>query len=60
MRCEISRDALDDNFDGDGKDKLQVFRVNRTVIEDFARKKYLAGQTESDGSVLIRTLDFHT
>ena len=25
-----------------------------------ARKKYLAGQTEPDGSVLICTLEFHT
>lgn len=59
MRCEISRQALDDNFAGDGKDKLQVFLANRKAIEDFARNKYLAGQTEPDGSILIRTLDFH-
>jgi hypothetical protein len=59
VRCEISRQALDDNFAGDGKDKLQVFRTNRKAIEDFARKKYLAGQTESDGSILIRTLDLY-
>ena len=57
VRCEISRRALDDNFAGDGKDKLQVFRANRKAIEDFARKKYLAGQTELDGSILIRILD---
>jgi hypothetical protein len=59
VRCEISRQALDDNFAGDGKDKLQVFRTNRKAIEDLARKKYLAGQTESDGSILIRTLDLY-
>ena len=59
VRCEISRQALDDNFAADGKDKLQVFRTNRKAIEDFARKKYLAGQTESDGSILIRTLDLY-
>jgi hypothetical protein len=57
VRCEISREALDDNFRGDGKDKVQVFRANRKAIEEFARKKYLAGQIEPDGSVLIRTLD---
>jgi hypothetical protein len=57
VRCEISQEALDDHFGGDGKDKLQVFRANRKAIEDFARKKYLAGQIEPDGSVLIRTLD---
>jgi hypothetical protein len=59
VRCEISRPALDDNFAGDGKNKLQVFRTNRKAIEDFARKKYLAGQTESDGSILVRTLDLY-
>jgi hypothetical protein len=59
VRCEISQEALDDNFDGDGKDKVQVFRANRRAIEEFARQKYLAGQIEPDGSVLIRTMDFH-
>jgi hypothetical protein len=59
VRCEISRQALDDNFRGDGKDKVQVFRADRKAIEEFARQKYLAGQIEPDGSVLIRTLDLH-
>ena len=59
VRCEISQEALDDNFKGDGKDKVQVFRANRKAIEEFARKKYLEGQMEPDGSVLIRTLDLH-
>jgi hypothetical protein len=57
VRCEISREALDDHFGGDGKDKLQVFRANRKAIDGYARQKYLAGRTESDGSVLIQTLD---
>jgi hypothetical protein len=57
VRCQISREALDDHFGDDGKDKLQVFRANRKAIEEFARKKYLTGQIEPDGSVLIRTLD---
>jgi Fic family protein len=57
VRCEISREALDDHFHGDGKDKLQVFRNNREAIEREARLKYLADRREADGSVLIRTLD---
>jgi hypothetical protein len=57
VRCEISREALDDHFGGDGKDKVEVFRANRRAIEEIARGKYLAGQTEPDGSVLIRTLE---
>ena len=57
IRCEISREALDDHFGGDGKDKLEIFRANRAAIEQEARKKYLAGRTEPDGAVLIRTAD---
>ena len=57
MRCEISQEALDDHFGGDGKDKVEVFRANRKAIEEIARRKYLAGQTEPDGSVLIRTVE---
>ena len=57
VRCAISREALDDHFRGDGKDKLEVFRANRQVIEQEARRKYLNGETEPDGSVLIRTGD---
>ena len=57
VQCAISREALDDHFNGDNKDKLEVFRANRQAIDEEARKKYLAGATEPDGSVLIRTLD---
>ena len=55
--CAISQEALDDHFNGGDKDKLEVFRANRQAIEEEARKKYLDGATEPDGSVLIRTLD---
>ena len=55
--CAISREALDDHFQGDHKDKLEVFRANRRAIEQEARRKYLNGETEPDGSVLIRTMD---
>jgi len=57
VRCEISREALDDDFHGDNRDRLEVFRANRQAIEREARQKYLAGRTEPDGSVLIRTGD---
>jgi hypothetical protein len=55
VRCEISREALDDHFHGDNKDKLEVFRANRRAVDEIARRKYLAGDTEVDGSLLIRT-----
>ena len=57
VQCAINQEALDDYFKGDNKDKLEVFRTNRQAIEEEARKKYLAGATETDGSVFIRTLD---
>jgi hypothetical protein len=55
VQCAISTAALDDHFHGDNEDKVEVFRASRRAIEEIARRKYLAGDTEPDGSVLIRT-----
>jgi hypothetical protein len=55
VRCAINREALDDDFAADNRDKVEVFRENRKVIEDAARQKYLAGDTETDGSILIHS-----
>ena len=57
VHCAISREALDDHFQGDNRDKLEVFRSNRKTVEEEARRKYLGRNTERDGSVLIRTSD---
>jgi transcriptional regulator with XRE-family HTH domain len=57
IRCAISRETLEDHFKGDKKDPLKVFRANRERIEHEARRKYLDGRLESDGSILIRTVD---
>jgi uncharacterized protein DUF1488 len=57
VRCAISGEALDDHFKGDGRDKLDVFRRHGKTIEQESRRKYLAGDTEADGSILIRTSD---
>ena len=57
IRCAISREALDDHFRGDNRKKLDVFRENSRAIEEIARRKYLAGRVEPDGSVLVRTAD---
>jgi len=56
VRCAISREALDDDFAGDNRDKVEVFLENRKVIEEAVRRKYLAGDTE-DGSILIHSGD---
>lgn len=57
ITCAISREALDDHFGGDNKDKLKVFNANRDRIEHEARRKYLARRVESDGSVIIKSID---
>lgn len=57
VRCGISRETLEDHFNGDDKDMLKVFNANRTRIEYEARRKYLAGRLERDLSVMIRTID---
>jgi hypothetical protein len=55
VRCAISREALDDDFVGDNREKVEVFRENRAAIEQGARQKYAAGDTETDGSILIHS-----
>jgi len=57
IRCAISREALEDHFDGNTNDPLKVLRANRDRIEHEARRKYLDGRMEADGSILIRTGD---
>jgi len=54
VRCVITREALDDHFHGD---KLEVFTANRQAIEQEVRRKYNAGDTEVDGSILIHSDD---
>jgi hypothetical protein len=55
VRCGISREALEDHFGGDNRDLVEVFQEHRKEIEERVRHKYLAGDSERDGSVLIRT-----
>lgn len=58
VRCRISREALDDHFsDGDKLKPEAAFKKHRKEIEALARRKYLSGQREPDGSVFLRTLD---
>jgi transcriptional regulator with XRE-family HTH domain len=57
IRCGISREALEDHFNGDDKDMLKVFNANRTLIEYEARRKYLAGKLERDLSLMIKATD---
>ena len=54
VKFKISREALDDHFSD--RDRLRpedAFLKHRGEIQSLARRKYLTGQVESDGSVLI-------
>jgi hypothetical protein len=55
VRSAISREALDDDFRGDGRDKVEVFQENRAAIEQGVRQRYAGGDTETDGSVLVHS-----
>jgi hypothetical protein len=58
VRFRISREALGDHFSK--SDRLRpdaAFKKHRREIEGLARRKYLLGRKEPDGTVLIKTLD---
>jgi len=58
--CAITGDALAAHFGANGtgsRARLAAFRDNRRRIEDLARQKYAARQTERDGSVFVRSSD---
>lgn len=58
IRCRISREALDDHFsDGDRLRPEAAFRKYRPAIEALVRRKYLVGQAENDGTVLLDTTE---
>jgi hypothetical protein len=57
ITCWMSNEALEDHFHGEGKNPLKVFQANRETIEHEARRKFLAGMLEADGSVLLKTED---
>lgn len=58
VRCKISREALEDHFSERGRLRAEpAFEKYRRDIEAVARRKYLTGQREPDGSILIRTLE---
>lgn len=55
--CEISREALNDCFNGDGQDPMKTFTENQLAIEHEARRKYIDGQVDAEGTVSIKSED---
>ncbi len=58
IRCSITSEALIDYFQGDKKSLIKVFQTHRNSIQHAARRKYLAGDNEADGSILLKATDF--
>src|SRR5262249_5900712 len=61
IECAISREALEDHFGADDEldveGRLEVFRRNRSLIEQLAREKFLTWPVEKPNSTLIGTLE---
>ncbi|MBI2343836.1 MAG: DUF1488 family protein [Deltaproteobacteria bacterium] len=58
IRCCISEETLKDRFPNDGWTFITIFQRNRPVIEQMARRKYLAGKIDEDGSITIQSVDW--
>jgi transcriptional regulator with XRE-family HTH domain len=57
VQCAIPLETLEDRFGRNLRDPIAVFKTNREAIEQCARRKYLRGGAEPDGSILIRVSD---
>jgi len=57
VRCVITNEALDDHFQGAGKNKLEVFRANRSPSSRRYGRQYNAGDTKWMGLFSIHSGD---
>jgi len=60
VRCGVTREALEDHFGADGKDRkerLESFRRNQSRIELMVKTKYLSWPVEQPDAVLLKTPD---
>jgi len=60
VRCAVSREALDDHFGADGRDRkghLDSFQRSRSRIELMAKAKYLCWPVEQSDVVLLKSVD---
>ena len=57
IKCEIPHILLCDPFKVNGKDSLKIFQNKRLIIEQEARRKYLANEFEQDKPILISRED---
>jgi hypothetical protein len=57
INCNISLEALQDNFEGNNIDPIICFKSNRNRIEQKAIELIKLRRFELDGSILIRSAD---
>ncbi len=57
INCNISLEALEDNFGGNNIDPISCFKSNRNRIEQKATELIKLKRFEHDGSILIRSAD---
>lgn len=57
IKCAISTEALEDNFNGNNVPSLDCFRANRSRIESKTASLIERGRFEMDGSILVRSGD---
>lgn len=53
LKCEIPHIILCDPAKINGNNSIKIFKSKRCIIEQEARRKYLASEFEDDGSILI-------
>lgn len=57
VKCAISREALEDHFRLTSQDVVKVFSKHLERIQHEIRRKYLSGNLEQDGSILVNSND---
>jgi hypothetical protein len=58
IRCVVSKEALEDNFEARGAGHEAAFVNNRQRIIDVAKRKINAGDFLENGDILLSTFDF--
>jgi len=60
VKCAVSEEAIQDltqSLTSDGEELLEPFRSNQNIFVAIAEEKFLAGNVESDGYVVVKSAD---
>lgn len=59
IKCIISQECLQDNFNSHNIGEVQAFKANQNEIFSKAEELIESGRFERDGSLFLRTSDFN-